>query len=114
MSAGGAHEIIGTIRAEVEAATDVMLSAAEKGLRDLTAARSGQEAAFDRLEQSLCAILEACAFQDITGQRLSRLEEIIGAGSAPPSGGDALLNGPALPGAGLDQAAANGLIGDAA
>lgn len=113
MSADDAREIIRTIRQEVETATEVMLSAAETGLRDLGAARTGQETAFDRLEQLLCAILEACAFQDITGQRLAKLEEMIGTATAQPFGEDGLLNGPALPGAGLDQAAASSLIGDA-
>lgn len=112
MSADDADAIVRTIRREIEEAAEVMLSAAEKGLRALAAARGGQEAAFDQLELTLCAILEACAFQDITGQRLSRLEEVVGTDRLRPMDEEGLLNGPALPGAGLDQAAANGLLGE--
>lgn len=105
-----ARAIIATIRREVEQAADHMLSAAEKGLRDLGAAREGQTAAFDNIERTLCAILEACAFQDLTGQRLSKLEMMItdvGLRAAPV---DTLLNGPALAGEGLDQGAADAIL----
>jgi hypothetical protein len=112
MSELEAREIIETIRREVEQAADMMLSAAEKGLRDLGDARSGRAAAFDSVERTLCAILEACAFQDLTGQRLSRLEIMIGA-SPPTAVMDPLLNGPAPLGEGLDQAAADAIIAHA-
>lgn len=72
-----AREIMLTIRHEVEQVADMMLSAADLCLRELTAAREGEAAAFDKIEQTLCAILEACAFQDLTGQRLSRLEAMM-------------------------------------
>jgi hypothetical protein len=111
VSADEAREIIRTIRSEVEQAADVMLSAAEKGLRDLNTARGGQAAAFDSLERTLLAVLEACAFQDITGQRLSKLDAMIGAAPIGSGGGGVLLNGPALPGQDLDQAAADALMG---
>jgi hypothetical protein len=111
MSEREAREIISTIRAEVEDAADMMLSAAEKGLRDLSSARGGNQDALDSIERTLCAILEACAFQDLTGQRLSKLEGMIGRASIDGGGGDPLLNGPALPGQGLDQAAADHLFG---
>ena len=110
MAQDEAHEIVSTIRREVEQAADVMLSAAEKCLRDLGAARSGQAAAFDSIEQTLCAILEACAFQDLTGQRLSKLEAMLAVAPLQDVGGDPLLNGPALAGEGLDQAAADRLM----
>lgn len=110
MSADEAREIIKTIRSEVEQAADMMLSAAEKGLRQVGAARGGSAGALDDLENMLLAILEACAFQDLTGQRLSKLDAMIGAIPTGPAGGDPLLNGPALPGQDLNQAAADALM----
>ena len=107
MAAEEAREIIATIRREVEQAADLMLSAAEKGLRDIAAARAGQGAALDSIERTLCAILEACAFQDLTGQRLSTLEKMLGTTTLQAVPADPLLNGPALPGQGLDQEAAD-------
>lgn len=111
-AASDAREIIATIRREVEQAADLMLSAAEMGLRDVEAARCGQAAAFDRIERTLCAILEACAFQDLTGQRLSKLDGMIGATELHAPQTDPLLNGPALTGQGLDQNAADAILAD--
>lgn len=108
---GDAREIIGLIRSDIEQAADSMLAAAEMGLRDVAAAREGQAAAIDRIERTLCAILEACAFQDLAGQRLSRLEGALNAGLVAPPPADPLLNGPAGPGEGLNQAAADALFG---
>jgi hypothetical protein len=104
-----ALEQIAAIRAEVEAAADEILSAAERALQELAAAREAGAAGLEAVEAQLCAILQACAFQDLTGQRLTRLEAIAaGLPAAPSSNG--LLNGPALPGRGLDQAAADLLM----
>ncbi|VTO17832.1 Uncharacterised protein [Brevundimonas vancanneytii] len=50
-------------------------------------------------------MLEACAFQDLTGQRLSKLDSMISSVDVASAPADPLLNGPALPGEGLDQAA---------
>jgi len=110
-----ARELIGLIRADIEQAADAMLAAAEMGLGDINAAREGQTAALDRIERTLCAILEACAFQDLAGQRLSKLEGLVAdavqaGAAAPPT--DPLLNGPAAPGQGLDQSAADALMND--
>lgn len=110
MAGETAREIIALIRADIEQAADMMLAAAEMGLRDVGSAREGQTAALDRIERTLCAILEACAFQDLAGQRLSKLEGAIGASGPLPDGEDPLLNGPAAPGQGLDQAAADALF----
>lgn len=113
MAADEAREVIGLIRADIEQAADAMLAAAEMGLSDIAAVRDGQTAALDRIERTLCAILEACAFQDLAGQRLSRLEGLIADVSIGPGpAGDPLLNGPAAPGQGLDQAAADALLND--
>lgn len=113
MAAAEAREIIGLVRADIEQAADAMLAAAEMGLNDVAAAREGQAAALDRIERTLCAILEACAFQDLAGQRLSRLKSVIGETPlVAPGASDPLLNGPAAPGEGLDQAAADALLDD--
>lgn len=102
--------ILAAIGAEIDQAVDVILNAAEACLRDIGAARDGQPLDLDRAEQALCAILEACAFQDLTGQRLSKLNGMIGALSLQQPGGDPLLNGPALAGQGVDQALADRLL----
>lgn len=113
---GAIGELIALIRSDIEGAGEAMVSAAEKALRDLAAARTEDAGeALDRLERTLCAILEACAFQDLAGQRLSKLEALLA--DTPPNGAaaaDPLLNGPAGPGQGLDQAAADALLEDAA
>jgi len=113
MGAGEPRQIIAGMRRDIEMAAEALLTAAEQGLQDVKAARDGGPAALDRLEAKLCAILEACAFQDLVGQRLSQLEAALGAAAGGPSlqldGG--LLNGPAPPGQGLDQAAIDALLG---
>jgi len=72
------------------------------------------------VEEKCLAVLEACSFQDITGQRITKVVEtlltledklaalssLLGeeAEAAPEPEGDAvLLNGPAMPGEGVDQ-----------
>ncbi|MBL8643969.1 MAG: protein phosphatase CheZ [Rhodospirillaceae bacterium] len=79
----------------------------------------------DKAMNAVTSIYEACSFQDITGQRITkvvktlkvieaRLEQMVSSsgleGMAPaprltavPEGDAALLNGPALPGAGHNQ-----------
>ncbi|ACG79641.1 conserved hypothetical protein [Phenylobacterium zucineum HLK1] len=110
MAEAEARAIIANVRREIEEAADAMLAAAEKGLKDVQAARDGDASALDGLERMLCAILEACAFQDLTGQRLAKLDAMIGDVALGRSEGDPLLNGPALAGEGLDQAAADALM----
>ncbi|MDI1281818.1 MAG: chemotaxis regulatin CheY-phosphate phosphatase CheZ [Brevundimonas sp.] len=113
MADDAAGEIIATIRREIEEAADVMLASVEAGLEQVTAAREGDDAALDRIQQSLFAILEACAFQDLTGQRLTKLRDMLSATSFEAVEADPLLNGPALAGQGLDQASADALLGAA-
>lgn len=102
--------ILDLIRQEVEAAVDVILTAATTGLLELPAISKCDPAAAERLERHLLQILESCAFQDVTGQRLQQLEAMLGSGSSPAGQPDPLLNGPALQGQGLDQAAADRLL----
>ncbi|MDP1737920.1 MAG: hypothetical protein Q8L23_10820 [Caulobacter sp.] len=107
MDADGARRITSDIRGGVSAAADSLLSLVEQGLADLALWRQGDVAAIDRIEASFCAMLEACAFGDIVGQRLSQLDDAL-AQKSPAS--DPLLNGPAIAGAGIDQAAADLLM----
>ncbi|WP_421729603.1 hypothetical protein [Brevundimonas sp.] len=115
---GGPLEIIAAIRQEMEAAVDIILTAATDGLGAVSAMRDVDAGAAHRLETGLLQILEACAFQDLTGQRLTSLADTLkGAAAAPPTPTPAptlaaasLLNGPALSGQGLDQAAADRIL----
>ncbi len=96
------------IRGEIEAAAEAVIAASLKGLELIEAHKSGERATLDGMEAIFCAILEACAFQDLTGQRLSKLV-LACAGVAMPRQ-DTLLNGPASPGVGLDQDTADRLL----
>lgn len=108
---GLAGELIAVIRAEIEDATDAILSAAEAALDKVAAARKGSGEALDEVERLICSMLEACAFQDLTGQRLSQLSSMVGR-KGEPADSDGLLNGPAMPGAGLDQAEADRIMNE--
>lgn len=96
------------IRAEVEQAADALISASDRGLELVEQVRQGSTEALAGLERTFIAILEACAFQDLMGQRLSRLAAAPGVIVRREA--DPLLGGPADPGAGLDQAAADALF----
>ena len=106
------REIVAAIRNEVEAAVDVILTAAADGLQALPAIRTGDASAATRLELNLLQILEACAFQDLTGQRLACLNTALETGQPVPRSPDPLLNGPAIGGQGLDQAAADRILSE--
>lgn len=110
MSANEAQETIDIIRQEIEAAAETILAAAESGLRALREAKEDRDATLEALEQAFQAIMEASAFHDLTGQRLSRLSMLIRPTAGSGDAGDSLLNGPAAPGQGLDQAAADALF----
>jgi hypothetical protein len=110
VSANEAQETIDLIRQEIEAAAETMLAVAENGLRALREARENRDGTLDALEQGFQAIMEASAFHDIAGQRLSRLSMLICPTPASVDTADSLLNGPAAPGQGLDQAAADALF----
>lgn len=106
------REIVAAIRKEVEAAVDVILTAAADGLQALPAIQAGDASAASRLELGLLQILEACAFQDLTGQRLACLDAALETGPPAPGSADPLVNGPALDGQGLDQAAADRVLSE--
>ena len=123
---------IAAAKREMEVAVDKILTVAERLMARENAPGSADD---DSLEAECFAIFEACAFQDITGQRLSKalkkVEQAMavnevhtqqqslwakpkretGTGTRPvESDEEGLLNGPALPGAGLDQDAVNNLL----
>lgn len=104
------------------AATNAILESCEI-LDEVTAGVSGETAS--RLQDAVTKIYEACGFQDITGQRITKVVatlkaieakvahivatfgvagETIEMPAAPPPARDAeLLNGPQLPSAAMDQ-----------
>ena len=108
-----------------EGATNTIMTAAEEILSN--------DDLDPQIEQACMQIFEACSFQDITGQRISRVVEtlnhiedriakfkdlwgadsMVPAGDAEPMGridGDVLLEGPALEGEGIDQSAVDSLL----
>lgn len=127
-----AGEELETIVRETESATNVIMAAAEEMLSLSPDAPEDFKAAVD--ERSM-RIIEACSFQDITGQRirkvvgtltfieerLARLHAIWGpevqdAEEAPEDrvqGDAALMNGPQLHGEGVDQSGVDELFASA-
>ena len=105
------EDLAQTIRLELQASADHILTLAADGLDQVKAAKAGADGALDELAGTVCTILEACAFQDLAGQRLSQLVALSPDSSPRPA--DPLLNGPARAGDGLDQAAADSLFGAA-
>jgi hypothetical protein len=103
-----AKAILAAVRDEVEGGADRVLSEVDGCLAALAAARAGSTEALDQLGEGLCRIMEACAFQDLAGQRLTILACLIDP-AAGPARHDPLLNGPALAG-GLAQRDADQLL----
>lgn len=87
----------------------------------------------DMVQENCLRIFEACSFQDLTGQRISKVVDTLTfiedrlahmsagwsgdvqeASADAPEGDKALLNGPALQGEGIDQNAVDALMDDAA
>lgn len=102
-------ELVRDTRVGLEQAADAILSAAERGLELIGKARGGGRPPMDELEQLFHTILEACAFEDIANQRLSRLAA---GGVQVIHQPDPLLAGPQLR-RGLDQSAADQVFGAA-
>jgi len=96
------------VRHNVDAAAEAILAACERALARLHSASVARADGARDVENDLHAIFAACAFQDIVGQRLSRLEALLERRAA--WGDDPLLNGPSMTGEGLDQAAADDLF----
>jgi chemotaxis protein CheZ len=112
---------IGMIVETTETAANQIIDAVDLILglpRDLS-----HEAYRSSVEEKCSTLIEACAFQDLTGQRstkvietllhiedkLGKLAALIGDDETPQTppeqraGDDVLLNGPAMPGEGVDQ-----------
>ncbi len=124
------------IVASTEEATSAILTSAEQ-IQELawTLRENGtSDADCDKLDQLAVEIYTCCAFQDLTGQRTQKvvntlrfLEARIGAmraiwggavdglaqagAATAENAGDDLLNGPALPGEGMEQDAIDALLG---
>lgn len=105
-----AERQIQAINVDLRMAADKIMGMTLRALSLMDIVCDGEAPAAKALRFELCAILETCAFQDLTGQRLTRLSDTI-AGAAPSP--DSLLNGPADAGEGLDQAAADLVFGNA-
>lgn len=110
---------IGMIVETTESAANSIMEAVEAILAlDAETPRGVYRAA---VEENCLVVMEACAFQDLTGQRISKvvdtlltledklsaLADVLGDEDAdepaPGMSDDVLLNGPAMPGEGVDQ-----------
>jgi chemotaxis regulatin CheY-phosphate phosphatase CheZ len=98
---------IEALRAFLDDVCDQLMTQAETGLSLLAATPPASKA----VEEVFSEIMSLCAFQDLAGQRLSRLADLIAGGTIDTRSDAGLLHGPADEG-GLDQAAADALFDD--
>jgi chemotaxis regulatin CheY-phosphate phosphatase CheZ len=136
---GEASEELDSVVQQTEAATSDILACAER-IQEMawTLREQGLDAAAcDLLDANATEVYTACSFQDLTGQRTRKVIGVLrylegrinamidiwgldGAMSAEAAetraaaGDNVLLNGPALPGQGLDQADVDMVMGPAA
>jgi chemotaxis protein CheZ len=116
---GTAQAELVALRQETEKAVEMIMDAAEAMLAQ--ARDGGDLTAVVRREA--VAVLEACSFQDITGQRVSKIARIIDELDARESGAGAIeepdearrrralaLNGPAIGGPELNQDAVDAMF----
>ncbi len=99
---------IRVIAAELNAAAETIISAITLALGHVEDAAKGDAQAFCAIKPTLCLMLEACAFQDIAGQRLTLLMTTLDGRSDQI---DPMLLGPGGGGEGLSQDAADLLFG---
>lgn len=128
-----ATDELDAVVAHTAAATDAILEACET-LDQAAAGMDGPQA--DALQATTMRIYEACSFQDITGQRITKVvstlkaieakvahiistfgdnRHVRGARAperAPANAEAALLNGPQLPAAAMDQAEIDRMLAD--
>jgi chemotaxis protein CheZ len=117
------QELAEIVKATEEATNTIMGAAEEIMALDLAAADAKEKA-----DAACMRIFEACSFQDITGQRVTKvvdtltyiedrmagLQKMFGGDERfedARTGDDALLNGPALQGEGVDQSGVDALMG---
>ncbi|MEQ9639512.1 MAG: protein phosphatase CheZ [Alphaproteobacteria bacterium] len=112
-----------------EEASGTIMDAAET----IMSGDASDEGYGDMVQENCLRIFEACSFQDLTGQRISKVVdtltfienrlahmsqewsgELKEADAAAPEGDKALLNGPALQGEGIDQNEVDALLNDGA
>ena len=98
---------IEALKAALEDVADALLILAEQGLLIATE----QPIDGESIAEVFSEIMALCSFQDLAGQRLSRLKDILCGGPADDRPDAQLLNGPANHG-GLNQAAADALFDD--
>jgi chemotaxis protein CheZ len=130
----GATDELSAVVSATESATNSILDAVE-GIEKVAGTLAPE--AGDPIRDGVTRIYEACNFQDLTGQRISKVVNVLrevdrtvlglmdafgialdpatarALASAPPKakGGEAdLLNGPQMPGAGQDQASIDALF----
>lgn len=120
------QELAEIVKATEEATNTIMGAAEEVMAIDITAPD-----AKDKIDAACMRIFEACSFQDITGQRVTKVvgtltyieDRMSGLqkmfegdekAEEAKTGDEALLNGPALQGEGVDQNQVDALMGDAA
>jgi hypothetical protein len=97
---------IAVLRGGLEGAAEQILTAIEKAM-ERTAQIKHRQTRVD-LDLLLFAALEACAFQDLAGQRLANVSRLL---AGLDASADPLLAGPQRPGMGLDQGAADAVFG---
>lgn len=107
MTVADALAEIEALKVGLDETCDRLMTQAEAGLA-LTSETSLDAA---RLSAVFTEILSLCSFQDLAGQRLSRLAAALSGNSADARPDAHLLNGPANEG-GLDQSAADTLFDD--
>lgn len=128
-----ATDELGAVVAHTAAATDAILEACET-LDQAANGMDGPQA--EALQAATMRIYEACSFQDITGQRITKVVNTLKAidarvahiiatfgdnyyvreaptlGRATPSAEAGLLNGPQLPASAMDQAEIDRMLAD--
>lgn len=102
---------IAKIREEVAEAVNHLMDLVDGCRANVRAVRAGDLSALNQIDAALIAMLETCAFQDLTGQRLSQLAAMMLDPNGLEPNLDPLLNGPAAAGEGLDQTEADALLG---
>jgi chemotaxis protein CheZ len=128
---GNMNEQLDAIVKATEDATHIIMEATEKNEGLLSKLRGekdngGKEAILDQMSENNMSIFEACSFQDVTGQRVtkvvksvtyvdarvralidiwgkSELEKIVVTPARERTEDEKLLNGPALEGQGVSQ-----------
>lgn len=99
---GGESDDIRAIREECEGAVETILGAVDRITARAKALAETDPAASADLRSAAADIMQACAFQDLVGQRLTRLA------NGPEE--DVLLSGPGGGGSGLSEAELEALM----